>query len=239
MDFPEKPKKKKYSETVNPSPSLDPSFSYIPVPGPQGEKGQKGDKGDPGQKGDKGDRGDKGDPGIPGKNGKDGKDGKPGVGNAGVSGQQVGWASYKSSESLRPAKTGISNNDEWINLWTDAIDSNTKFLPENCVSLWIPEIRKFNFRPLNVGAIVNIRYDLEVTTLLTNTEIFFRTYVPGSESSPISFVGNFKYQYAYDVSINQTVYIENEDIKLSGAIPQVRTDNSCLIVVKNVFINVS
>lgn len=236
MDFPEPEKKRKYADQLlNPSPTMDSSFAYIPVPGPQGEKGPKGDKGERGEKGDRGERGERGEPGIPGKNGKDG------LGNTGVSEQQVGWALYE-NKNLVEVKTGINRgNNGWVNLWSDAQGKNTNetFLPDKSVSLWMPESRKINLKGLKVGSLVNIRYDVEITTFSNNTEVFFRTYIPEAAVSPISFVGSFKYQYTYDVSICQQFFVENKDIWTCGAYPQIRTDYDALVSMKNIYISVS
>ena len=237
MDFPDSNKKRKYADQqINPTPTMDNSFSYIPVPGPQGEKGPKGDRGDKGDKGEKGERGEKGDPGIPGKNGKDG------IGNSGVSEQQIGWARYENRKEYS-VKTGISNSESgWINLWSDALGLNTniKYLPEDCVSLWIPEAKKINLKPLKIGAIVDIRYDLEITTFVNNTEVSFRTYIPKDElGSPVSMIGTLKYQYTYDISISQKIFVENDDIRICGAFPQIRTDHDAIASIKNIYISVS
>ena len=237
MEFPESNKKRKYAEEqINPTPNLDNSFIYIPVPGPQGERGPKGEKGDNGQIGQKGEKGDRGEPGTPGKNGKDG------ISNIGVSKQQVGWARYENN-NLRSFKVSYSDKDDgWTNFWIDGLGEKTsvKYLPENCASLWIKDARKINLKPLNVGAILDIRYDLEISTLINGTEISVRTLIPESiEQSPISIVGPLKYQYSYDISLSHKIFIENESVKKGGAFPQIRTDQNILIIVKNIYISVS
>lgn len=237
MDFPESNKKRKYAEEqINPTPTLDNNFIYIPVPGPQGERGPRGEKGDPGEVGEKGEKGDRGEPGLPGKNGKDG------ISNLGISKQQIGWARYQNS-NLKSLKISYSDeNDGWTNFWIDSFGekTNIKYLPESCVSLWIQDARKINLKPLNIGAILDIRYDLEITTLTNNTEISIRTLIPElKEQSPISIMGPLKYQYSYDISLSQKVFIENESIKRGGAFPQIRSDQNILIIVKNIYMSVS
>lgn len=248
MEFPEPLKKKQYAEAiVNPSPMMDSSFVYVPVPGERGPKGEKGEKGEKGDKGEPGRRGEKGDPGPAGKNGKDGKngvdgkDGADGFSNVAVYNQQVGWGLY-GNKHQQQVKTGIQKGDNgWVNLSSDGLGENTNelYLPENCVSLWNAELKRFNFKPLKIGTIVDIRYDLEITTFVNNTEVFVRTYVPEQDYCPVSFVGLFKYQFSYDISISQRLYVENNRVKNVGAIPQIRTDFDALVAVKNIFISVS
>ena len=79
MDFPSN-KKTNYAKLAQQQ--SEPTVSYIPVPGPQG---------DPGPTGPKGDRGEKGDPGERGEKGIAGKDGKTYLPDYG---QDSGWAKY-------------------------------------------------------------------------------------------------------------------------------------------------
>ena len=239
MDFPENIKKKQYGESpINPTPNLDQSFVYIPVPGQQGErgpKGEKGDKGDRGEPGTPGSKGEKGEKGLPGKNGIDGKS------TIGVSEQQIGWALYENLE-LSQIRLGITKGDNgWVTFWSDGLGKNTNesYLPERNVSLWNAELRKFNFRPLKIGAVVDVRYDIELTTLTNNTEVSLRTFVKENMLNPTTFVGSLKYQYAYDLSIHQKLFIENNEIKNLGAVPQIRTDYDSYVVIKNIYISVS
>ena len=238
MDFPESNRKKKYSENINPTPNIDPAFAYIPVPGPQGEKGPKGDKGDPGERGPRGEKGDAGEPGIPGINGKNGKDGKSSLPTYE---QQSGWAYYENLKK-HTFKLGISKGDDgWVNIFVDGNGKNTieKFLPKDCTSLWNTESRKFNFKSLKTGTVVNIRYDIVLSTLSNNTEVWARTFIPFQEISPETYVGSLKYQYDYQISIENTLFILNDEVIRHGAYPQIRTDNDSLAIIKGIYVKVS
>jgi hypothetical protein len=48
-----------------------------------------------------------------------------------------------------------------------------------------------------------------------------------------------KYQYTYEMSVTQSVFIETESDKASGAIPQLRTDMDALARLKSIHISVS
>ena len=52
-------------------------------------------------------------------------------------------------------------------------------------------------------------------------------------------MGVLKYQYTYEMSVTQAVFIENESDKTSGAVPQLRTDMDALARLKSIHISVS
>lgn len=232
-------KKSNYAARVEQS--QEQTLSFLPVPGPQGDRGPKGDQGPQGDKGDKGDRGDKGDPGKNGLNGKDGKDGKDGKSMLSPSEQMIGWGYYENAK-LKEQRTGIDKGDDgWINLLLNELSENTneKYLPYGNVSLWNKTTERLNFRTLNIGAIVTIRYNIILTTYMTNTEVWIKTFLGEENVSPVYYVGNLKYQYDYDFSLQQTVYVEDSKIQTFGGIPQIRTDNPCEAILKSVYISVS
>lgn len=213
--------------------SISPSLSYIPVSGPQGERGPKGD---PGPKGDKGEPGKDGKVGPKGEKGQNGQDGKSSLS---ASGQQAGWASYFDL-GTKPQSLGISRGDEgWVSVFIDGKgESNEKFLPKDCVSLYNPLSRMLNFKGLNVGSIVKVIYNFELTTLVNNTELWIRTDFKELGFCPTKFVGSFKYQYTYDLSVDQEFFIEDKSMWGAGAVPQMRTDFDALVRLKSIYVSV-
>lgn len=239
MDFPVSPKKKKYSENIPSDNSLiiDPQM-YIAVPGPQGEPGPVGPKGDTGPQGIQGLKGDKGDPG---RDGKDGKDGKDGLSIISPSMQNIGWALYDNLER-KSFRLGANNGDDgWVSFNVDGKGKNTNehFLPRDSVGLWNSVTKRFNFRTINIGSIVTIRYNIILSTFSNNTEVWFRTLCSNEEASPTSYLGTLKYQFDYDISMQHTLFIENKPMQSSGGIPQIRTDHDAAMVVKSIHITVS
>jgi hypothetical protein len=233
MDF---PKKKKYSETVQEEKQIE----YIAVPGMQGEKGSTGPQGPAGPQGIQGPKGDKGDPGKQGPQGERGEPGRAGDGYDSPSGQYPGWAYYK-NKSENKIKIGPTRGDDgWVSIFLqiDEDKSIEKYLPKNSVSLLNEVARKINFKALQYGAIVNIRYDLEIETYNNNTELWIRTFSIDDENSVTGFLGNLKYQYSYDLSFYQTIFIEDRDIKVFGGIPQIRSDNEGTVILKGIYISV-
>lgn len=243
MDFPPSAKKKKYSDNVQTSNeySLEVPNNYIAVPGHQGDRGQKGDKGDKGDKGEIGEGGEtgiQGIKGVPGKNGTDGLDGKSVLS---PSQQQIGWACYDDLNKNSILIGATRGEDGWVSLSVDGKgpETNENFLPKGSSSLWNPETRKINFKGMNIGSIITIRYNVEITTFSNNTEIWFRTNFGNSEQVPITYVGSLKYQFSYDLSVQQTIFLENRSMQILGGMPQVRSDNDASIILKSLQVSTS
>jgi hypothetical protein len=238
MDFP----KPKYSEAIKTNKENDfNNVEYIAVPGIQGEKGEVGPVGPAGPKGEKGERGIQGKDGKEGPQGPKGEPGKSGgQGYESPSGQFPGWAYYQ-NQNKKPILLGPDRGDDgWVDiLMTDDPDNSTlTFLPSNSVSLWNPMTQRINFKQLKVGTKVDIRYDIILSTDTNNAEAWIRTFIPKVES-PTGYIGMLKYKYPYEMSFNQTLYIDIAKIKSEGGIIQARTDNESSIILKGMYISVS
>jgi hypothetical protein len=241
MDAP----KTKYSEAVKSTKNIEANNTeYIAVPGIQGERGNTGPAGPQGPEGPRGERG------IPGKDGKDGPQGPQGPkgdpgrgggeGYESPSGQYPGWAYYQ-NKNKKPLFLGPDRGDDgWVNvLMDDDIDNNIlKFLPSGSVSLWNSATQRINFKQLRVGAKVDIRYDIVLTTETNSTEAWIRTYIPKVES-PTGYIGMLKYKYPYEMSVNQTLYVDISKIRSEGGIIQARADNESTIILKGLYISIS
>lgn len=201
-------------------------------PGPTGPRGEKGDKGDIGPQGERGDSGPRGEPG---------KDGKNGIDGISLSGQMPGWAMYKNSKSDLTT-LGITEGDNgWVSLYliSDKSSSVNQFLPkDNKIDLWSDSSRSLNLLPVKLGSRVEAIYEIELTTYANNTDVWLRTYFPNTNDSHQIFVGCFKYQGTYNISIPQTIYISNQKYKVMAK-PQMRTDMTAEVVLKSLTISVS
>jgi len=241
MDAP----KTRYSEVIKSTKSTDVSGAeYIAVPGIQGEKGEVGPPGPAGPEGPRGERG------IPGKDGKDGPQGPQGPkgdpgrgggeGYESPSGQYPGWAYYE-NKNKKPLFLGPDRGDDgWVNILMEDDETNNilRFLPEGSVSLWNSVTQRINFKQLKVGAKVDIRYDIALTTDTNSTEAWIRTYIPKVES-PTGYIGMLKYKYPYEMSVSQTLYVDLLKIRSEGAVIQARADNESTIMLKGMYISVS
>lgn len=236
MDFPEAAKRKKYSEITKQEDILESSISYVAVPGPQGPQGIQGPKGEQGPQGIQGPQGQKGDPG------KDGRPGKDGVSIASPSGQNLGWGFYFNHKQELINLGSERGKDGWVrlNINSKGPKSIEKFLPNSTsVSLWIDDSQKINFKPLQIGAVVDISYNIEITTLHNNTDLWYRSYCDSSDHYPVSYGGLLKYQFTYDISLQHRFFIGSSLMWSSGIIPEIRTDHNALAIVKSIEIYAS
>lgn len=235
MEFPNK--KKKYSETVEQKKSVE----YIAVPGIQGEKGETGPIGPQGPQGLKGDRGDRGPQGLQGPKGEKGDPGKGAEGYDSPSGQYPGWA-YYSGNSTGVHKVGPERGEDgWVSFFLDINEKKTveTYLPNKSVSLLNQVAKNINLKTLKVGSKVEIRYDFYLETYSNNTEVWIRTLLRDEDLSPIGYVGLLKYQYPYELSYSQTIFITNDTIRNYGGVPQIRVDNEGSFILKGIYISVS
>ena len=238
MDFPDVSKKKKYSEAIQKT--QESSTQYIAVPGIQGEKGETGPKGEKGDQGPVGPKGEKGDRGPEGPQGQRGETGKGAEGYDSVSGQYPGWA-YYSNKNINEIRLGPERGDDgWVSI--DFIkneeESNEVYIPKGCNTLWNNETKNFNFKTLKIGAVASIRYDFTLITYMNNTEIWTRLFVPGYDKCPTTYAGTLKYQYSYDMSCFQTIYIDAQRVRSIGGAIQFRADNESNIVLNSIYINI-
>ena len=232
MDFPGKAKK--YSDTLSQAYELEQPLPYVAVPGVQGERGEKGLQGDRGPEGAVGPKGEDGKPG------KDGKDGKNGESMLSPSGQKIGWARYSNLNQKNIILGATRGDDGWVSLGVDGKgENNEQFLPQNNVSLYNPETQKINLKGLKVGSIITIRYDISLSTFANNTEVWFKTSIPSTDIAPITFSGNLKYQFEYDLSLQHTLFLENDKMRTLGAISQILTDNDAAMKIKALYVYVS
>ena len=233
MDFPQK---KKYSETV-----LQTTVEYVAVPGIAGERGEIGPRGPAGPEGPKGEKGDTGKQGPEGPRGERGEPGKGGEGYDSPSGQYPGWAYYK-NKNLHPQSIGPERGEDgWVSLFPliDKENSIETYASKSSVMFLNEAAKRINFKTVEFGAKVDIRYDLEIETYGNNTEIWMRTFSFDEENSVTGYVANLKYQYSYDLSFCQTIFITKKQMKVFGGIPQIRSDNEGSVILKGIYISVS
>jgi hypothetical protein len=232
MDFPLN-KKSSYAAQVveTQSTSTDVLINYVPVPGPQGPQGPQGLPGPQGPAGKDGTPGPKGERGTPGKDG---------LSSLSSSGQQAGWGSYFNQNRKEIRLGANQGEDGWVSVWVDSKGSNTneKYLPEGCTSLWNESQRMLNFHGLKIGSQVFVTYNFELTTYTNNTEVWIRTLFPRSTTEISQFVASLKYQYVYNMYVTQHFFIEDNSMWSSGAVPQIRTDYDSSVLMNSIYVSV-
>lgn len=243
MESPQPLKRKGYSQAIQESDLQQPPDlrEYIPVPGLTGERGEKGPKGDQGEKGDAGPQGPKGDTGKAGPQGPRGEPGKSVGSNDVGPGQYLGWAHYKNKKDLATRLGPEKGNDGWVfpKFELDVDGSNSEHMLDEHNSLVLLDSNMISFRSLKIGAKVDIRYDFDITTYSNYTELWVRLFSEKYENLPTSYVANFKYQYSYDMSFFQTLYVDTSKVKTSVIRPEFRADTESSLVLKGMYISVS
>jgi hypothetical protein len=101
-------------------------------------------------------------------------------------------------------------DDGWVSITFNPDEKilDNFYMPKGSNQLWQSDMNMFNFKSLKLGAKVDIRYDFTISTESNYTELWFRTFNEKYENSPTSYVANLKYQYSYDMSVCQTLYID-------------------------------
>jgi hypothetical protein len=226
MDFPSG-RKSSYAaqvEQLQATTGAESNSVFIPLPGPEGPRGANGLQGPPGPAGPMG---------LPGPKGADG------ASSVSSSGQQSGWASYHSGAGKEIRLGAAYGVDGWVDVFlSNQKESDETFLPKKCTSLWNQESRRLNFLGLNVGAQVFVTYNFELTTFQTGTELWARTYSSKSKQNICQFLGSFKYQTTYPMSVTQQIFIEDKWSWSEGAIPQFRTDYESSIILNSIYVGV-
>jgi hypothetical protein len=221
---------KKTQETGN---LLSPEI--IPIPGPQGPPGPTGRPGELGPKGDQGEQG------VQGSRGERGLPGKDGLSYLPTYGQKAGWAFYN-SQNPTSVKVGIERGENgWSSLYfiNKGKETNEKYLPENDTSLYNYGSRRINFKHLNLGTQVCVTYNILLNTYSNNTEVWLRSYFAEDQEPVVSYVGLLKYQYTYQFSISQNIYLDSEDKIRNGVVPQIMTDMDGEVVLNSIHVSIS
>lgn len=228
MDFPIS-NKKLYSI---PEPSIPITDDYV---SDHTLKGEKGDQGIPGPQGPKGDTGE---PGPQGPEGPRGPKGEKGKDYESPSGQNPGWSYYSSNE---PISFQLKPEKGWTQIYLSSKmqEKEEFFISKKSVSFWNYDAKKINFRALEIGAKVELIYDLEIDTFSNNTDIWIRTIVPQTEKHYTSFLGSFKYQNQHSISVKQTIFVHDKEDWSKGAIIEAGADNICSIKLNSMYISVS
>lgn len=229
MDFPSSSKPSTYTQKVLDAQSNVDNIlqGFIPVAGPQGPAGPIGPKGEIGEQGPKGDKGDKGD---------QGKQGIPGKDAISLSGQIPGWAKYNNTKEIQHQLGIDKGEDGWVAFYIfSGTSRDERFL--DAASLWSDDSRKINLKGINIGTKVSINYSFDITTTVSNTDVWLRTIMGSSQRQVATFVGCLKYQDTHSMNVQQEIFIENDNFK-TFATPQIRTDFPAFASIKSITISI-
>jgi hypothetical protein len=236
MEFPGQSKKRQYSDIVQTNPQSIENIQQDTViaikgdtgpAGPQGPKGDIGSEGPIGKQGTQGPKGPKGDVGAQGPKG-----------DTGLIEKGSGWAQYYCQNPKSYNIGSTRGTDGWVEFFLDKdlVTSNEKFLTQGYPPLYNTSTGRLNFKALPYGSIVKVRYEFAVETFSNNTELWLKTVLCGGEKEVISYLGLLKYQYMYDMTFEQTLYLEDDSFIKRGAIPYLRSDNAAALFPKSIHI---
>lgn len=233
IEFP-KSKASKYAEQVSRNESLLSEPGYIAVPGPPGPKG------DPGPKGPKGDTGPAGPKGEKGATGPTGPKGTAGESGLGIYQQKPGWAKYADVTDNEFRLGATKGDDGWVSLKFTKPKATENYQPEGFKgNLYNENSYRINTKALKIGSRVSIKYDFEIETFSSNTEVWVRSSFPGTTKETTTFGGFFKYAYTYTFSVFHEMHVTDEALKNAGIVPEVRADMDSLLKLKSITISVS
>lgn len=95
---------------------------------------------------------------------------------------KIGWFDYNDSGTPQQH----SGSGGFIKLTNDTLGQFTKrgFAPIGVSDVWNPVTNQFDFTELAVGDMIDIRFDMEMTTTSNNQEIYLQMAIGIGSSSP-------------------------------------------------------
>jgi hypothetical protein len=111
-------------------------------------------------------------------------------------------------------------------------------LPEDSVSLYSNDARKINTKGLKIWAQLQITFSIDISTYESNTEVWMRSEFFGLDDSVTTFVANLKYQHDYEISVTHNLAIASKEQRMSGILPQIRTDLAAGVRLKSIYVSV-
>lgn len=129
--------------------------------------------------------------------------------------QSVGFFDYADLETQTTPLVLVSNVSKKLTNDTLGVSTNTSNAPYGVSSLWDSSTNTFNFSQLSIGDTIDIRFDVNVTTTVSNQIV--KGYVKLGVGSPSEYIlGIFGQQIKTPASNTQTVftsiYIGNTDL---------------------------
>lgn len=129
--------------------------------------------------------------------------------------QSVGFFDYADLETQTTPLVLVSNVSKKLTNDTLGVSTNTSNAPYGVSSLWDSSTNTFNFSQLSIGDTIDIRFDVNVTTTVSNQIV--KGYIKLGVGSPSEYIlGIFGQQIKTPASNTQTIftsiYIGNTDL---------------------------
>ena len=117
--------------------------------------------------------------------------------------------------------------------------TNTQFLPEGVDRLWDPSTNNFDWSDLKVGDMVDIRLDIIVKTLSSNTGIDVLLHLgTGASAYSIPFIQehNFKSSGNHQITSFNSIYIGDTNTLNNGGQFKITADANCSVAVNGWYV---
>ena len=158
-------------------------------------------------------------------------------GNDDISG---GFADYNDN-ATSGTPLNVTGGGAAVVLTNDTLGAytNTQFLPEGVDRLWDPSTNNFDWSDLKVGDMVDIRLDIIVKTLSSNTGIDVLLHLgtgAGAYSIPFIQEHNFKSSGNHQITSFNSIYIGDTNTLNNGGQFKITADANCSVAVNGWYV---
>jgi len=149
---------------------------------------------------------------------------------------KMGWVDYNDLNTSTNPISVIGGLD-FVDITNDGEGAftNVNYLPSNITSIYNENTNEFNWTQLKLGDTIDIRLDLEITTISTNTEIdIYLLMSIGQNPYPTPFVTekNYKTVGTYNINVLNGIYMGDLNTFNGPAKFQIKSDKTCTIKVR-------
>lgn len=147
---------------------------------------------------------------------------------------KMGFADYNDA-ATSTTPISVSGGIGYVDLTNDANGTytNIAYLPEGVSNLWDSVNDEFSFTTLNIGDMIEIRCNIEVTTTANNQDVELILELSGG-TSPFNIhytFENYKNIGTYHINKFNGFYIGNETTKLGSGKFKIKSDSNCTVKV--------
>jgi len=153
-----------------------------------------------------------------------------------------GFADYNDFATSQPlGAISVTGGGAAVVITNDTLGAytNTQFLPEGVDRLWDPSTNNFDWSDLKVGDMVDIRIDIIVKTLSSNTGIDVLLHLgtgAGAYSIPFIQEHNFKSSGNHQITSFNSIYIGDTNTLNNGGQFKITADANCSVAVNGWYV---
>lgn len=153
-----------------------------------------------------------------------------------------GFADYNDFATSQPlGAISVTGGGAAVVITNDTLGAytNTQFLPEGVDRLWDPSTNNFDWSDLKVGDMVDIRLDIIVKTLSSNTGIDVLLHLgtgAGAYSIPFIQEHNFKSSGNHQITSFNSIYIGDTNTLNNGGQFKITADANCSVAVNGWYV---